>query len=947
MATKINSVIDQLNNILPAKRIKTRLIDVLSYAADAGFYSLIPKAVVQPISEKEIISLFQFSSIHNIPLVFRGGGTSLSGQSITDGILVDLSQYWDEFIIEDEGKLIRSKPGITGGMVNNYLKKYGRKIGPDPASINSAMIGGILSNNSSGMCCGVKLNSYHTIKYIKFILPDGNSFNTEACNDYKRFESECSYLYHLLTHIRSKLLSNKKLKDKIRRKYQIKNTIGYSINSFLDFEHPLDILAHLLIGAEGTLAFISEVVMNTVPDYKFKSTSLLYFPDIYTACQAIAPLNIAGAKAIEIMDRASLDVIGNIPNLPAAIRELPRQATALLVEFQENSYHELETNVNNFLQTATTLSVLHAPVFTTNAREQEYLWKVRKGLFPSIGAVRASGTTVILEDVAFPVEKLGDAIFDLRALFQKHGYHDAIIFGHAKDGNIHFLITLAFNSPDEVVRYDLFMQEVVKMVVNKHDGALKGEHGTGRNMAPFVETEWGEELYNIMKQIKQAVDPKNLLNPGVIINDDKHIHIKNIKQLSIVEEEVDKCIECGYCEHKCPSRNLTATPRRRIVIRRELKRMEQNGDKVNHKILLSQYQYDGIDTCAVDGLCATACPVDINTGELVKRLRRENHSAFANKAALFIAQNFGAVVLSARIALKAGALVNRVFGKHAMKTITSGIKNIIPAIPLWTGQLLPPPSLAILGHISDASLQEKFLYYPSCISRMLGTGTNGKKNIMETFISVSHKAGISIEIVENAFGSCCSQIFSSKGYNDANKYMANYFVEKVWKSSKGGKLTVVVDVSSCAYTIKHIRQHLSEENKLNYDKLTIIDCVDYLHDVIMTHKQNISKKRSVTLHPVCSLQKMNTQHKFINLANHYAVKVNVPLHTGCCGMAGDRGFLFPELTGSATMAEALEVSGNIYDGYYSSTKTCEMAISEAVGENYESILYLLDEAIYV
>ncbi|RVT97279.1 FAD-binding oxidoreductase [Mucilaginibacter limnophilus] len=935
----------QLEHILPPARIKTRLIDLLSYAADAGFYSLIPKAVVQPVNEQEIIRLFQFSNEQCIPMVFRTGGTSLSGQSITDGILVDLSQYWDKLQIENDGDTVRVQPGITGGMVNTYLKKYKRKIGPDPASINSAMMGGILSNNSSGMCCGVSLNSYHTVKYIRFILPDGKSFNTEDPTDYDRFAKECPVLFNLLSSIRDKLAADTVLNNRIRNKYQIKNTVGYSVNAFIDFQHPLDIMAHLLVGAEGTLAFIAETVMNTVPDYQFKSTAMLYFPDIFTACQALVPLNNAGARAVELMDRASLHAIENMPDLPAVIRELPENASALLVEFQEDNYEKLEDRVNYFLRDVAQLSLLHAPVFTSNPKEQEYFWKVRKGLFPSVGAVRKSGSTVILEDVAFPVAKLGDAIVDLQQLFKRYEYINAIIFGHARDGNIHFLITPEFNSPSEVTRYDLFMKDVVDMVVKKYDGALKAEHGTGRNMAPFVETEWGGEIYELMKQVKQAVDPKNLLNPGVIINDDKNVHIKDIKPLPTVEHEVDKCIECGYCEHKCPSRNLTTTPRRRIVIRRELKKMEIRGDKENHKILLNQYQYDGMDTCAVDGLCATACPVDINTGELIKRLRRENHSPFANKTALWVAKNFGVMVWTARFALKAGAVVNSLFGKKAMTGITSGIKKIIPVMPLWTDQIASPPSLLPIKRKTNISSTEKIIYYPSCISRMLGSGVNGKKNLMETFLSVSEKAGIEVEVPENVFGSCCSQIFSSKGYNDANKYMANVFIERMWQASKRGTLRIVIDVSSCAYSIKNMRHHLSEENQDRFDRLKILDCVDYLHDMVMPKQQSVQKKGSIVVHPVCSLQKMNTQDKFVHLARHYAEQVTVPVHAGCCGMAGDRGFLFPELTTSATMPEALEVKQHKYDGYYSSTKTCEMAMSAAVNENYESILYLLDEAV--
>jgi len=935
----------QLQTILPPVRIKTRLIDLVSYASDAGFYRLIPKAVVQPANEDEVIALFGFSAEQNIPLVFRTGGTSLSGQSITDGILVDLSQFWDKVIIEDDGNAVRVQPGVTGAMVNSYLSSYKTKIGPDPASINSAMMGGILSNNSSGMCCGVKLNSYHTVKYIRFILPDGKRYTTENQYDYDRFITECPQLSEVLKQAKNTIVADIELHDKIRRKYLQKNTVGYSLNALIDFEHPLDILAHLLIGAEGTLAFISEAVLETIPDYKYKSTALLYFPDIYTSCQALVPLIDAGARAVELMDRASLRAIEDMPNLPPIIKQLPENAAALLIEFQESTYAELETKVNDFLSRVSSLSLLQAPIFTNNPVEQEYYWKVRKGLFPSVGAVRKSGSTVILEDVAFPVEKLGDAILDLHSLFKKYEYDNAIVFGHAKDGNIHFLITPSFNDTSEIDRYDRFMREMVDVVVHKNDGTLKAEHGTGRNMAPFVETEWGGELYDLMKQIKQAVDPKSLLNPGVIINADKDIHIKNIKLLPTVEHEVDKCTECGYCEHKCPSRNLTTTPRRRIVIRRELKKMEQNGDKANYKILLDQYQYDGLDTCAVDGLCATACPVDINTGDLIKRLRRENHSTFANRVALLVAENFGLIVRTARFGLKAGHAVNKLFGKASMTKLTAGLKKIIPAMPLWSEQIALPPDLSVLKTNNEGSIStEKVLYFPSCISRMMGSGEEGKKNVMETFLSVSKKAGINVEILKNNSGSCCSQIFSSKGYKDAYAFKANEIIEKLWVDSKQGATKIVIDVSSCAYSLKHLRPVLKVDNQLKYDQLSIYDSVDYIHDMLMPLLNIDHKKNNIVLHPVCSLQKMNTQDKFVNIASKFADNVTVPLHAGCCGMAGDRGFLFPELTASATMPEALEVNQHQYEGYYSSTKTCEMAMSQAVNENYESILYLVDEA---
>lgn len=906
---------------------------------------MIPKAVVQPVSEQEIIRLFQFSQAEKIPLVFRAAGTSLSGQSVTDGILVDLSQYWNKIEVEDNGHRVRVQPGITGAMVNAHLKKYKRKIGPDPASIAAAMMGGILSNNSSGMCCGVKDNSYHTTAAIRFILPNGMVFTTEHKADYIRFEKDCPKLYEELISIRWSILKHPSLAEKIRKKYETKNVVGYSLNAFIDHEHPLDILAHLLIGAEGTLAFIAEAVLHTIPDFPCKATSLLFFPSIYEACSAIVPLKEAGAMMVELMDRASLRAVENMAGIPSIVKELPDGAAALLVEFQAESDNILSNLVSSFHTKAGSLSLLNTPVFTEDPKEQDLLWKVRKGLFPAVGAVRKSGTTVILEDIAFPVEQLGDAILDLQKLFVEFNYHNAIIFGHAKDGNIHFVVTQSLNSDAEIDRYDRFHHALVDLVVHRYDGALKAEHGTGRNMAPFVETEWGSEAYAIICQIKKLVDPDGLLNPGVIINQDKQAHIRNMKKLPSVEEEVDRCIECGYCEHKCPSRDITATPRRRIVIRRVLQNLLDAGDKQGYDQLLKEYQFDGLDTCAVDGLCATACPVDINTGDLVKRLRRENHSSFENKIATFTALNFSSIEKIVRIGLQSGHLINQVLGAKSMKKLTGAFRKLIPAMPLWTEQIPEVPSLDVLDRDRDENAT--IVYFPSCISRTMGSYAGKEKNIMETFLSVCDKSGIKVNVLNSSMGSCCSQIYSSKGFSEAQRITAQKIFDRLWLASKEGQLPIVIDVSSCAYTLHHLKPSLRFDQQKRFESLRILDSVDFLHDMILPKHKHPTKKGSIVLHPVCSLTKMKTADKLTAVSKAFAEEVTVPLHAGCCGMAGDRGFLIPELTASATAAEAKEVQLQKFEGYYSSTKTCEMAMSEAVGKSYESILYLVEEALVI
>jgi D-lactate dehydrogenase len=934
-----------LQQILPKERIKTRLIDRYAYASDASHFYLIPKAIVQPISVTEIQQLFSFSHKNKVALTFRAGGTSLSGQAVTEGILVDLSRYWRNISVENKGKLVRIEPAVIGSSVNVALKKYGRKMGPDPASITAAMMGGILSNNSSGMCCGVAQNAYHTLKYIKFVLPNGLVFTTENTEDYPRFEKEASDIAQNLKILRGSVLENAELVERIRSKYKQKNTTGYGLNAFLDYEHPLDILAHLLIGAEGTLGFIAEAVLQTVPDLPHKITGMLYFENPEIACASIPDLKNLGAEAVEFMDRASLRSVENMKGVPDFVKDLPENAAAFLCEFQSNTEGGLDEKFDKAKPTISRLKLLFEPIFTKNAYEQALLWKIRKGLYPSVASTRAKGTATMLEDLTFPIEKLGAAITDVQALFKKYNYPDGIIFGHAKDGNLHFCISQDFSTDAEIKRFEHFNEALFTLVLKKYDGALKGEHGTGRAVAPYVEAEWGQAAYSIMKQLKQLIDPHNLLNPDVIITEDKNVHLQNLKIMPVVEEEVDKCVECGYCERRCPSRDFTMTPRQRIGIRRALKRLNTEGGKSLeiHNDILKDYQFNGMDTCAVDGMCATDCPVDINTGELIKRLRRENHSAFQNKMALRVAKNFGFAETSARIALKTGFAFNSFLGKNFMSNFTKTIRKVVPSMPLWSNEMARPP------HFSDLTTFEKLsnqttqasnmsvVYFSSCISRMMGG------DILNTFQSVCQKANVSVINPKDIGGTCCGQLFSSKGFSDAYKFTANETIEKLWQNTEGGKNSVVMDVTSCTQTLKNCRNYLTEENQIHFDKMTFLDSIDFAADVLLP-RLNVSKKKDkIVFHPVCSLHKMGSMPKLYAIGKACAVKADIPEFAGCCGMAGDRGFYYPQLTQSATKLEANEVKTIEYDGYYSSAKTCEMALSEAVGKNYESILKLLDD----
>lgn len=933
--TLVAALDKELKKILPAERVKTRLIDRYAYASDASHFYLLPKAVVQPVSIDEIKKIFEFSHKQKINITFRAGGTSLSGQGVTDGVLVDLSNFWRKVIPENDGATVRVEPAAIGAHVNLALKKFGRKIGPDPASINAAMMGGILSNNSSGMCCGVVYNSYHTLKSITFVLPNGMLFNTGLQRDYERFEKEAPAIADELRVLRKIILNNPTLVERIRKKYKQKNTTGYCMNAFIDFEHPLDILSHVIIGGEGTLAFIAEAVLNTIPDLPFKMTGMLYFENPETACNSIFSLKNTGAEALEFMDRASLRSVEDMPGVPPILKELPPHASAILCEFQEATKDKLLDKFNKAKEVFSSLPLLFTPNFTDDAKEQAIMWKIRKGMYPSVAGMRAKGTSALMEDFTFPVERLGEAVVDVQKLFDKHHYQNGIIFGHAKDGNLHFVVSQSFFSQRDIDNYEKFNEDLFDLILNKYDGALKAEHSSGRAVSAFIEKEWGPVAYQVMKRLKQLIDPDNLLNPGIIITEDTHTHIHNLKVMPIVEEEVDKCIECGFCENSCPSRYLTLTPRRRIGVRRAMKRLEESGDFTTRKKLLEDYKYDGMETCAVDGMCAINCPVDINTGDLIKRLRRENHSKFQNKIANWVAKHFRFTQSTVKLGLKSGFFFNSLFGKKFMPGLTGMIKKMIPRFPVWHPYLKRPSEKLITTNKEQG--KTSIVYFATCITRVMGDEAG------KDFLSVCNKADIHVIIPQTLSGMCCGQVFSSKGFSEAMKLTANATTEKLWQYSSEGKIPVVLDVTSCTQTIKGYAKYLTEENKKRFSAMRFIDVIDFAAEWLIPRLQITHQKNEIVFHPVCSVFKMGTMPNLQLIGKACAKNAHIPINAGCCGMAGDRGFYYPQLTQSATKNESEEVKQKIYDGYYSSSATCEMALSDAVGKRYESIIKLLNE----
>jgi D-lactate dehydrogenase len=937
----LNGKYELLYNILAhtidRKRIFHDPLYTLAYGTDASFYRLIPKLVIRAEDENEVSFILKECFKLHIPVTFRAAGTSLSGQAVTDSVLVIAGSGWKKFHLLDSGKSIRLQPGLTGGRVNAILSKYGRKIGPDPASINAAMIGGIAANNASGMCCGTAENSYKTVAGMRIILADGTILDTTDKAERELFRKSHSVLLKNIEELASEAKSNTILADRIRKKYKMKNTTGYSLNSLIDFSDPFDIIEHLMIGSEGSLGFISEIVYRTVEELPHRASSLIIFPDIRNACEAVSILKTTPVSAVELIDRAGMRSVENEKGVPAFLKSVRNDACALLVETASDDKPGLEKKIKAIKDSINSIPTEYGIEFTDVPAEYELLWKIRKGLFPSVGAMRKTGTTVIIEDVAFPVERLAEATIDLQQTLGKYKYDEAVIFGHALEGNLHFVFTQDFSTGSEIDRYGKMLTEVSDLVVHKYDGSLKAEHGTGRNMAPFVELEWGNEAYRLMKEIKKIFDPEGILNPGVILNEDKEIHLKNLKPLPEASEIIDKCTECGFCEPSCVSADLTLSPRQRIAVHREIKSLQSSGEQ-KHIIasLVKSFSYAANETCATDGLCAVSCPVKIDTGKLIKTLRKEQLGD-NQRIAMWIACHMDIVTSIMRGGLRVVSFFQSVIGNRLMNLLTGGIRKIsFNKIPVWNKYMPSGSSRINTKHSLSGENNNKVVYFPSCINRAMGVSQDyrAEKQLSEKMVELIHKAGFEVVYPENLDNLCCGMAFLSKGYTSAGEKKSAELESELLKASNNGKYPVLCDMSPCLYTMKESMK----------SGMSFYEPVEFILKYLVPRLSITPVNETITVFPVCSMKKMGLEGMLTELAGICAKEVIVA-DTNCCGFAGDRGFTFPELNRHGLRNLKSQIPPEVKHGY-STSRTCEIGMSHHTGISHKSIVYLVDQVSF-
>ena len=1021
----IISFLNDIKQFLPTDRIYTDELRRLGWGTDASFYREIPEVVIRSDNEEEIARIMGVCRQYQVPFTFRAAGTSLSGQSLSNSVLIVAGKHWEKYEIGEGQETIKLQPGIVGARVNEILKPYGRVFPPDPASIGSAMVGGIVINNASGMNCGVHANSDRMMVSARIVLTDGTVLDTGDEKSREAFRQRHPEFLKKIEALRDKVRADKELADRISKKYSIKNVTGLNLRPLVAYDDPFDIIAHSMVGSEGTLAFLSEVTMRTLKDYPFKASAMVYFMTMKESCEAVVAMKKLKAgeedlamsaenlmvKSAEMLDYKSLSSVddpvylqyqkdvdaGKIAGVePGDYHNL----TAILTETKGITHEQLLEKIAKIKECLGQFRLYIPAEFTEDPAVYGKYWAIRSGIFPSVGGTRPVGTSCLIEDVAFPIESLPEATVKLQKLIANHGYDDACIYGHAFEGNYHFILNQSFADEHEVARYAEMMRDVAKLVVEGYDGSLKAEHGTGRNMAPFVKYEWGEKAYEVMKELKAIFDPEGLLNQGVIFNDDPDCFIKCLKPLPVLDYDFDKvpdggkylmdpslstaketieqvkrankCIECGFCEVNCMSCGLTLSSRMRIAVQREIRHLTKTGENPERLATLKkQYKYYGDQTCATDGLCSTSCPMKINTGELTHLIRQMdmNECPTGYKIGEFAANHMAGIKSGLRVVLDVAHLGHVTLGPTMMTSIARGMNKM--GLPLWTTAMpkkkrQPKPSDLTqfiieksIPHKEEEHSPLKVVYFPSCINQTMGQSKHGGKihHLVDEVIQLMAKAGYEVIFPEGMEKMCCGQIWESKGMLDIADRKSAELETALWKASEEGKYPVLCAQSPCLHRMKKVmgkreqsdacinsaeREEARPEGKVMH-KMKLYEPAEFIMKYLVDRLDFHPIDRPIALHLTCSTRQMGVDKDMVALARKCSTKVFLPEGVGCCGFAGDRGFTFPEMNKYALRKLRPQIEANHIEVGYSNSRTCEIGLETNTGIPYMSIVYLVNE----
>ncbi len=884
------------------------------YSTAACIFKIMPMGILIPKDEEDVIKVVKYACAHKIPITARGSGSSLAGQALGEGIIIDFSKYTNK-ILEINGResYVRVQPGIVLADLNKALSSIDKFFPPDPSSGNWCTIGGMIANNSGGARSAKYGDTRAYTISLKIVLANGEVITTgpiELCsNDWKKIMDSKTLESEIYRRLREIYEENQSLIEGGYPKVS-RNSSGYHLKEMIKGER-MDI-TKLFVGSEGTLGIIIEAKLKILERPKEKATALAYFSGLDDAGKAIVEILKFKPSAGELMDERLVGMIRQAR--PDISKWLPEGTkTVILMEFDGEDIEKTKDEIEKMrkhliddLKTAIRIDVAYDPF------EQERLWQIRKSAAPIMNRMKGEKKLIpLVEDACVHPCKIPDYINGIYDIFKKHEV-EAIVYGHANDGNIHVRLALNLKDKSDFDKMQPIADEVHELVL-RLGGTFSGEHGDGRLRSAYVPKLF-KQIYPLFEEVKKVFDPLNILNPDVKISDNKNSLIMNLRydpSYRVVKTytsldnqeyitEIEACHGCAQCKstiltNMCPVykalHDEKVAPRSKANLLRSLISGEINADYTNSVELLKVLNY-----CLVCRMCFIECPTNVNIPKMVLQARAD----FVKK----MGQPFSDyVMMSVPFTLRLGSITSFIADRFLNVTFlrsimqrTFGLDRRIK-IPRFQREEIKNWSRSPIRY------NGKVVYFVGCFARWV------EPDIGRATVNVLAKNGVKVVVPDQ---DCCGLPMLSHGRLDLARKKMDFNLKKLSKFVMDG-YDIISTCPSCSLSLKE--DYVDFLN--NEDAKLVSECTYEVGEyLMMLHNEgrlNMDFKESylpnlVTYHAPCHLKVQEIGKPAWELLKKIQnLNFKEIADDTCCGMAGTFGLT------SKNYDLSLKIGSNLFD----------------------------------
>lgn len=885
-------------------------MQLMAYSTDASVYQEKPLAVAIPQNNEDIKAIIGFANIHSITIIPRAAGTSLAGQVVGNGIVVDISKHFNQIIeVNIEERWCRVQPGVIRDDLNHYLKGFGLMYGPETSTANRAMIGGMVGNNSCGLHSIVWGSARDHLLEATVILSDGSTAVLKE-RDQAEIASlkglEGSIYYGLLEMLKSKE-RQQLIQEQFPAKEVVRRNTGYALDTLLDLQ-PFNSagsqfnLCKLLAGSEGTLAFITELKLNLLPlPPKEVGMVIVHCSSLVESLYANIEVLKQGPMASELVDKMIMDFTIGHPEYQKNRFFIEGDPAALLmVEFMDDSRQALDAKMKATIEALHVASLGYAYPILYNA-DTKYAWDIRKAGLGLLRNLRGDAQPVnLIEDCAVSTNDLPMYIEELQALLAGHGVI-ASYYAHAGAGELHVEPIINLKSTEGVQQFRSILKETAALV-KKYNGSLSGEHGDGRLRGEFIPSMVGNEVYDLFKQVKKMFDPNGVFNAGKITNTpamDSHFRMKQNQPINLGKTLFDfsaddgilrlaeKCSGSGDCRKSeisgglmCPSfmatRSEKNTTRARANVLRQFLSDPNDATPYNHAEIK-----EAMDLCLSCKGCKIECPSSVDITKMKAEFLQQYYDANGTPFRSKLVGNFAAQM---KLASLFRPIYNFVFGTTFLRKIANSLVGFHPDRSM---PLLGKFQLTKWHRNRSVENQKKVYFFCDEFTNFLDSSI-GQKAIL-----LLERLGYQVIIPEHVES---GRSYLSKGLLRKAAAIANQNIQLLSPLVSADMPIVGIEPSALLTLRDEYKDLASQENKtaaiqLAQNSFTFEEFIAREINAGNIHANAFTQEaKHIAIHGHCYQKVLSSQNfskEILSLPKNYTVEI---IPSGCCGMAGSFGY---------------------------------------------------------